>query len=203
MKCMLIKCRGKALTFRQLQPAFESAGIGVAATAEDSIAVYQSVTAVESYVYIWLSAPTPDIGVGSPVAMQEALRMALAAAYPMAEVIQLECTLDVSGSSAGKPGSWHYVVETDVRAEAEEDFNAWYSTEHLPGLAAVPGAIRARRYVSPGHSPKHHAAYDLETQETFGSKPWLEVRGTEWSSRVRPNFFNTKRTMFKKISNLA
>jgi hypothetical protein len=90
------------------------------------------------------------------------------------------------------------VVETDVRPEAEGDFNAWYQTEHMPGLAAVPGTVQAWRYTDGSGSPRYYAAYDLETLETFGSEPWVAVRATAWSSRVRPNFFNTKRTMFKK-----
>ena len=33
----------------------------------------------------------------------------------------------------------HYVVEADVLPESEAQLNAWYTIEHLPGLAAVPG----------------------------------------------------------------
>ena len=42
---------------------------------------------------------------------------------------------------------YHYVVETDVLPGHEDDLNAWYAQEHLPGLAAVPGTVRAARYV--------------------------------------------------------
>ena len=36
----------------------------------------------------------------------------------------------------------------NVTAEGEADFNKWYDEEHLPALAAVPGVLAARRYIS-------------------------------------------------------
>lgn len=118
---------------------------------------------------------------------------------PGAHARQLHLTLDLAGASAGQDAPWHYIVETDVLPEAEADLNAWYDQEHLPGLAAVPGTVRAQRWECRGESPRYLACYDLHTQETFGSPPWLAVRATDWSSRVRPSFRNTRRTMFRKI----
>ena len=44
----------------------------------------------------------------------------------------------------------------------EEEFNAWYREEHLPGLAAVPGTVGAYRFLRPvGRSPRYVACYDL------------------------------------------
>ena len=82
----------------------------------------------------------------------------------------------------------------DVLAECEADFNAWYDREHLPGLASVPGTVRAMRFRNVDDHPRYHACYDLVRRETLGSLPWLAVRGTPWSDRVRPAFFNIRRT---------
>jgi hypothetical protein len=123
---------------------------------------------------------------------------ALRRACPHDDVARLDVVTDLAGASAGVAAPFHYVVETDVTSDAEADFNAWYETEHMPGLAAVPGTVRAMRFVRDGAGPRHHACYDLATQETFGSPPWLAVRGTDWSSRVRPQFRNTLRTMFRR-----
>lgn len=68
--------------------------------------------------------------------------------------------------------------------EAEQDLNAWYDQEHLPGLASVPGTVRAMRFECRDESPRYLACYDLHTRETFGSPPWLAVRATDWSSRA-------------------
>jgi len=91
-------------------------------------------------------------------------------------------------------------VETDVLPEHEADFNAWYDQEHLAGLAAVPGTVSAARLLDPQGHPRYHACYELATRETFGSPAWLAVRGTAWSSRIRPSFRNTTRTLFERWS---
>ena len=41
-------------------------------------------------------------------------------------------------------------ARTHVAPEREEEFNAWYDTEHLPQLVALPGFIRGRRYACDG-----------------------------------------------------
>lgn len=115
--------------------------------------------------------------------------------------IALQRTLTLDGAAAGAGiarAPFHYVVATDVLPGHEADFNAWYDTEHLPGLVAVPGTMRASRYLREG-SPRHHACYDLATRDAFGSPAWLAVRATDWSSRVRPTFRHTTRTMYAAV----
>lgn len=123
----------------------------------------------------------------------------------LVELVWLSSTLARPGASfdARAEAAWHYIVETDATPEAEDDFNQWYATEHLPGLAAVPGVQWAERFDGAPSSPRYHACYDLHTLETFGSPPWLAVRATAWSDRVRPEFRNTRRTMFQRIASLA
>jgi len=108
--------------------------------------------------------------------------------------------LEVAGASADAAAPYHYVVETDVEPAHEADFNAWYDREHMPGLASVPGNVRARRYRNTTGAPRYHACYDLVAPEILGSPPWLAVRATPWSDRVRPMFRNTKRTMFVRVA---
>ncbi len=149
---------------------------------------YAAVEEDETYVYLR----------GPAGALPEA-QARLAESFPGARSRVLHQTLDLAGASAGQDAPWHYIVETDVLPEAEADLNAWYDQEHLPGLAAVPGTVRALRYECRDESPRYLACYDLQTRETFGSPPWLAVRASDWSSRVRPSFRNTRRTMFRKI----
>ncbi len=103
----------------------------------------------------------------------------------------------LAGASAGERPAFHYVVETDVAPEHEDELNAWYDQEHLPGLADVPGTIRATRFRRASGSPKYLACYDLTTPATLDRDEWLAVRHTAWSSRVRPLFRNTRRTMYR------
>lgn len=125
---------------------------------------------------------------------------ALRRLLPAARWLQLQPLWHRAGEAAGQPAPWHYVVATDVLPEHEDDFNAWYQTEHAPGLAAVPGTVQASRWLCEGESPRYHACYDLARREAFGSPPWLAVRATDWSSRVRPHFRNTHRTLFQRIA---
>lgn len=149
--------------------------------------VCHGVDSVETYAYVaW-----PADGEGA-----DAFAASLGARYPGSRAVVMEVIQAVEGASAGDAAHWHYVVETDVAADGEDDFNAWYREEHLPGLAAVPGTVRTLRLSSPTAAPRYHALYLLETRATFGLPPWLAIRATPWSSRVRPNFRNTKRTMF-------
>jgi len=115
-------------------------------------------------------------------------------------VSQLEKMFDKHGASAATLPVFHYVVEMDPETGWMPELSSWYDTEHIPGLATVPGCVRASRYVNHDHSPLSLACYDLVTQETLGSPPWLAVRETEWSSRMRPRFTNTVRTMFDLIA---
>lgn len=119
---------------------------------------------------------------------------------PGMSLVQLELTRALAGEAQGRDAPWHYVVATDVLPQCEVDFNAWYETEHLAGLAAVPGVARATRYrLVQGAGPLYHAGYDLAERDAFNSPAWLAVRGTPWSSRVRPSFLNTRRTMYRRL----
>lgn len=149
---------------------------------------YAAVEEDETYIYL-----------RGPAAVLTEVRARLAEHFPALRVRVLNRTLELAGASAGQDAPWHYIVETDVRPEAEADLNAWYDQEHLPGLAAVPGTVRAVRYECRDQPPRYLACYDLHTRETFGSPPWLAVRASDWSSRVRPSFINTRRTMFRRI----
>jgi hypothetical protein len=105
--------------------------------------------------------------------------------------------LALPGANAEAHANHHYVVETDVPPDAESDFNAWYDQEHMPGLARVAGTVRAMRFRRARGHPVYMACYDLVSPDVLGCEAWLAVRGTPWSSRVRPQFFNTRRTMHR------
>jgi len=120
-------------------------------------------------------------------------------AIALPRVSRLERAFEVAGASADARPVFHYVVEMDPEDGWREELLDWYDTEHMPGLASVPGAIRATRMLNHDHGPLSLACYDLVSTETLGSPPWLAVRGSEWSSRVRPHFTNTRRTMFRTL----
>ncbi|MCC6194051.1 MAG: hypothetical protein IT518_06225 [Burkholderiales bacterium] len=69
----------------------------------------------------------------------------------------------------------------------------------MPGLAGVPGCVRAQRYANLDSGPRSHACYDIVHPDVPQSADWLAVRATPWSDRVRPQFRNTRRTMFRLL----
>jgi hypothetical protein len=130
------------------------------------------------------------------------LTQALSALQPgpcAVDVSRLELVLDVPGHSRGATPNSHYVVETDADEGWMPEIARWYDTEHMPGLAHVPGCIHARRLTNHDHGPVSFACYDLTDPGVKESPPWLAVRGTPWSDRTRPHFANTRRTMFEGV----
>ena len=73
-----------------------------------------------------------------------------------------------------------------VDPKYEEDFNAWYTTEHLPELLALPGFLDAARYVATKGSPKYLAAYELESVDAVQTPEFKNRPRTPWGQRVSP-----------------
>lgn len=151
-----------------------------------------------AYVYVQPTGRTPV-----HAALQVQLRRRWQQLFPAAvaiDVSRLALMSDLPGCSRTSTPLHHYVVETDAQEGWAQEIAHWYDAEHLPGLAAVPGCIRARRFVNHDGGPWSLACYDLVSEGTLGSPPWLAVRGTAWSSRARPHFLNTRRTMMRVVA---
>lgn len=72
----------------------------------------------------------------------------------------------------------------------EAEFNDWYDSEHLPGLAAVPGVLAARRYraTDAASERRYLALYHLTNVSVSRSAAWAAAANTPWSERLRPHF---------------
>jgi hypothetical protein len=70
----------------------------------------------------------------------------------------------------------------------EEEFNAWYDTEHVPERLAVPGIETAIRFVSTtSAAPKYLAMYDLAAESVLDTDAYKSVAGdnsSPWTKRV-------------------
>ena len=64
----------------------------------------------------------------------------------------------------------------------EEEFNAWYDSEHIPERLAIPGFRSARRWVA---GRTYVATYELDTPEVLSSSPYLlrYANPTPWTRR--------------------
>lgn len=73
-------------------------------------------------------------------------------------------------------------------ANIEEEFNAWYDTEHVPERLSVPGVLTAIRFSSVTAAPPAYlAVYDLQNEQVLDSEAYLRVAGdnsSPWTKRV-------------------
>jgi hypothetical protein len=72
-------------------------------------------------------------------------------------------------------------------AAFEEEFNAWYDTEHLPERLAVPGFETGLRFVCTSGHPRYLAMYDLAHPRVLDSAEYLRVafgNSSPWTLRV-------------------
>jgi hypothetical protein len=96
----------------------------------------------------------------------------------------------------GLDGTGVLAIWSDAVAEHEEEFNSWYTNQHLPERVGVPGFRRGRRYVkdAPGEL-RYFTLYETADIHVLESGPYLERLNnpTDWTRRVLPYFRNGSR----------
>ena len=85
-------------------------------------------------------------------------------------------------------------VRLDVAPEHEDEFNAWYDSEHVPQVTALPGFVRTRRYICDQADIRYLAWYETRTAGVEGEAAFqaLIANPTPWSRRMR-SLYGTKR----------
>ena len=82
-----------------------------------------------------------------------------------------------------------YVVQTDIAADAEDEFNHLYDTVHLPGLCQVDGVASATRYRVESTNldglQKYAAVYHIAGPAVVESHAWKAAAQDEWAAKVR------------------
>jgi hypothetical protein len=82
----------------------------------------------------------------------------------------------------------------DIDAAAEEEFNDWYNTEHMPVLSKLPGMLTARRFKAHLGQPSYIALYHVSDLSIYAKPTWTAVNETAWTKRMRR--FQRNRTYF-------
>jgi hypothetical protein len=70
---------------------------------------------------------------------------------------------------------------------AEDEFHAWYDTEHLPERQRVPGFLTWQRWIGADDAKIAVATYDLETVDVLASSAYKAIGGpnlSPWSKRI-------------------
>lgn len=79
---------------------------------------------------------------------------------------------------------------TEVPAELEPTYHAWYNDKHLGQRLAMPGFLRSRRYAAVEGGPRYLATYETRAVEDLVSAPYLALIGRpdEEDSRIMGAF---------------
>lgn len=97
-----------------------------------------------------------------------------------------------------------YLVQMDVPADKEADFNRIYDTQHVPELSKVPGVRRVTRYQLESADvdgvAKYAAIYEIDSPDVPTTAAWREAsdRG-DWAPQIRPFTTNRSHLIFKRI----
>ncbi len=86
------------------------------------------------------------------------------------------------------------------------EYHLWHSREHVPERVAIPGMIRAYRYVDgSGPLPSCLTLYDLQTIDVLTSAPYraLLETPTDWSRSMRPSFRGFFRLACRPVARLG
>jgi hypothetical protein len=108
-----------------------------------------------------------------------------------------------TGPQTATPAKGLLLVMVDVAPEHEEELNRWYEEEHIPERMAIPGFVRARRFVALEGRPKYLALYDLESVDVLHSKEYrhrLNQGATEWTRRMQAFFKPMARNVYVELA---
>lgn len=117
---------------------------------------------------------------------------------------------------AGQRGKHLLAVFADIPGEAEDDFNKWYNTQHIPERLAIQGFQSAARYATfdaeelnarmreaAKTAPKYLALYELDDASILESPEYVALRErnqtNEWDKRIMAKFQTQARTVYEQI----
>jgi hypothetical protein len=86
-----------------------------------------------------------------------------------------------------KPSMGLLVAGFDFSAVAEDEFNDWYDTEHIPERRRIAGFINAERWIGAADPKLSIATYDLAALDVLQSAAYRAIAGANlspWSKRV-------------------
>jgi hypothetical protein len=98
-----------------------------------------------------------------------------------------------------------FVVQLDIPAEHEAEFNRVYDTEHFPMLSKVPGVRSAARYrlehsTVPGMQ-QYLTIYELDTPDVMKTAVWEKAGAYgDWVTQIRPKLSSRHHSVFERIA---
>jgi hypothetical protein len=108
---------------------------------------------------------------------------------------------DDANGDAALLGSAAVLIWNDVAPEGRDAFYAWHDKEHIPERLALPGFLRGRRFVKPGHSPEWLTVYEARGLDALVSREYLERLNapTRATAATLTYFRNTSRAICRVV----
>lgn len=87
-------------------------------------------------------------------------------------------------------GNAAMVLWYDVVPEAIDEHDEWHTREHFPERMAIPGFLRAHRWIDATGSPRYFVLYEVADIGVLSDAPYLERLNhpTEWTRATMPSF---------------
>ena len=103
------------------------------------------------------------------------------------------------------PADFAYLVQMDIPAEHEADFNRVYDTEHAKYICQAAGVHSCNRYALESTNAdkfaKYAALYDVDDPGVPSSEGWQrESEKGDWATKIRPHATNRTHTMLRRIA---
>jgi hypothetical protein len=98
-----------------------------------------------------------------------------------------------------------YLVQMDIPAAMEDEFNRVYDTEHVPNILKAPGVRGCTRYRlestnKPGMA-RYAAVYIIDSPDVVNSAAWkAESEKGDWPTKIRPHTINRSHSMFQRLA---
>jgi hypothetical protein len=102
------------------------------------------------------------------------------------------------------------VVGHDVPRTKHKEFNAWYNTEHIPALMAVPGFLAVRRFIlnerdilpetgRGGVLSKYVTIWELKDETVLQSAEFRKAANSPWTDWVRSWYTRRANMLYRQI----
>jgi len=96
-----------------------------------------------------------------------------------------------------------YLVQMDIPAAMEAEFNRVYDTQHVPNILKAPGVHSCTRYrlvsADVDSVARYAALYEVDSPDIPESAGWkAESEKGDWPTRIRPHTTNRSHLIFRK-----
>lgn len=98
-----------------------------------------------------------------------------------------------------------YLVQMDIPAAMEDEFNRVYDTEHVPNILKAPGVHGCQRYrlesTNATGMARYAAVYEIDTPDIPQSAGWLaESEKGDWPTKIRPHTTNRSHSILRRLT---